>query len=323
LKFIAADVNKNNSITASDLSEIRKLILGRTNRFEKNTSWRFIQSNYKFIDPQDPFSEVWDQDFKVEKLDGNYYGNYTGIKVGDVDDSNKLNGLAGVSSRSGLKHRIFLTDVDILAGKEVEVEISLPSLNMDGVQAAFQIDPSMGRIIEYSIPDQSAFTLDHFGDKYLDRGVLLTSWNASHLNSYDLKVKLKIQLNKNAKLSEVLSLNSDLLTPEAYMSGMDPQKLLLEFNQGNNMSNGLKLFQNIPNPFTVGTIIPFEVSYDGNIKIYITDMTGNKVYSAQQYFTSGYHEIELSKKLFNKPGIYYYHLQTDRDNFYRRMILLD
>ncbi|MBK7466347.1 MAG: HYR domain-containing protein [Saprospiraceae bacterium] len=306
LKFIAADANNSGSVTTSDIVEIRKLILGKIDRFTKNQSWRFIQSDYKFIDPLDPLSEIWDNDFKVEKLNGNHYGNYTGIKIGDIDDSNRPNGFAGnATSRSQLKHRIFLEDQTLEAGKVVDVDIVIPySANLEGIQAAFQIDPMIGTILEVTIPEFSALTTDHIGDKFLNKGVLLTSWIASPANQNDLKLRLKLQVNRAIKLSDILTLNHDILASEAYVQDKDVHQLLLEFNQSNAIGQGLKLFQNIPNPFTVGTIIPFEVSYDGNVKLYITDMTGSKVYTSEVYYSQGYYEIELSKRfLINQAYI--------------------
>jgi hypothetical protein len=40
-KLLAADVNNDGKVTASDLTELRKLILGITPVLPKNTSWRF------------------------------------------------------------------------------------------------------------------------------------------------------------------------------------------------------------------------------------------------------------------------------------------
>jgi hypothetical protein len=55
-KLIAADANRSGVITALDLLEIRKLILGITNKFQNNTSWRFVDDFYEFPDPYNPFS---------------------------------------------------------------------------------------------------------------------------------------------------------------------------------------------------------------------------------------------------------------------------
>ncbi|MBK9737545.1 MAG: hypothetical protein IPO92_22355 [Saprospiraceae bacterium] len=41
-KLIAADANNDGKVTASDLTDLRKLILGITNTLPSNESWRFL-----------------------------------------------------------------------------------------------------------------------------------------------------------------------------------------------------------------------------------------------------------------------------------------
>lgn len=53
-KMIAADVNKSESITASDITEIRKLILGYQEKFQKTQSWEFVDAEFGF-NPAAPF----------------------------------------------------------------------------------------------------------------------------------------------------------------------------------------------------------------------------------------------------------------------------
>ena len=50
-KHIAADINADKSISANDLLELRKMILGINENFESNTSWRFVDKKYNFQDP--------------------------------------------------------------------------------------------------------------------------------------------------------------------------------------------------------------------------------------------------------------------------------
>lgn len=55
-KYIAADANNTKSITAADLSEIRKLILGvNSNYGNSQKSWRFIPVSHVFVDQTNPF----------------------------------------------------------------------------------------------------------------------------------------------------------------------------------------------------------------------------------------------------------------------------
>ena len=55
-KLIAADVNRSQSITAADISEIRKLILGTTERFKSVPSWVFVPTEHVFADRTQPWN---------------------------------------------------------------------------------------------------------------------------------------------------------------------------------------------------------------------------------------------------------------------------
>ncbi|MCB0545841.1 MAG: hypothetical protein KDC70_20100, partial [Saprospiraceae bacterium] len=68
-KWIAADVNKTNSITSLDVAEIRKLILGIYSEFPNNTSWRFIDKDYSFPNPSNPFFPAFPEDISIDASD--------------------------------------------------------------------------------------------------------------------------------------------------------------------------------------------------------------------------------------------------------------
>ena len=55
--IIAADVNKSGIITTLDMIQLRQLILQRIVTFPSNTSWRFIEKKYVFLDPTKPLLE--------------------------------------------------------------------------------------------------------------------------------------------------------------------------------------------------------------------------------------------------------------------------
>ena len=79
-KLIAADIDKNNNVSTKDLLELRKLILQLIDKFPSNTSWRFIDGNYVFPDPSNPFKtsfpEVnyrdWETDRKSTRLNSSH-----------------------------------------------------------------------------------------------------------------------------------------------------------------------------------------------------------------------------------------------------------
>ncbi|MFN8303105.1 MAG: hypothetical protein U0U46_11470 [Saprospiraceae bacterium] len=88
-KIIAADANKSNSVTTFDIVELRKLILGIYTELPNNTSWRFIDKNFVFSDPSNPFASVPFAenislgDAQASQMDDDF----TGIKIGDLNGS--------------------------------------------------------------------------------------------------------------------------------------------------------------------------------------------------------------------------------------------
>ena len=98
-KLIAADVNNSKNITASDLTELRKLILGVQDKFQNNTSWRFADASYIFEDMNQPWT--FSESLKYESLDANMTtSDFIAIKVGDVNGTVSENIIGKTQNRS-------------------------------------------------------------------------------------------------------------------------------------------------------------------------------------------------------------------------------
>ncbi len=85
-QLLAGDVNCSGSITAADIAEIRKLILGVSTDFSCHSSWMFVPTAYIFPDPSNPWNcpqEIKIQPLVVSRLNEHFIG----IKRGDVNGS--------------------------------------------------------------------------------------------------------------------------------------------------------------------------------------------------------------------------------------------
>ena len=102
-QHIAADVNLSGSISAADISEIRKVILGNRTGFSSDKSWRFMEEDYQFLDSNDPLVEAWKESMMFDPFDSDATINWLGVKLGDVDGSADPSGL-----NSGKYHEIDL-----------------------------------------------------------------------------------------------------------------------------------------------------------------------------------------------------------------------
>ncbi|MEZ4895877.1 MAG: redoxin domain-containing protein, partial [Saprospiraceae bacterium] len=112
-ELIAADINHDDRISAIDVVEMRKLVLGIDTAFKHNTSWRFIPKNYEYPGVDSLFITGFPEDIPIgEVLDKPDKANFIGIKVGDVNGSAEVN-LNGTTietrNREALSYRFLTT----------------------------------------------------------------------------------------------------------------------------------------------------------------------------------------------------------------------
>jgi hypothetical protein len=84
-KLLAADVDDSGQIDAIDQVLIQRLILGRSSQFPAGL-WRFVPTNYVFLDPQNPWnasSNLWYTNLVADVT----HGDFVAIKLGDVNNS--------------------------------------------------------------------------------------------------------------------------------------------------------------------------------------------------------------------------------------------
>ena len=83
-KIIAADVNGDGKVSAIDLVYIKRLILGLDTVYPVKTLWKFVDSNYIFPDPTNPFPFM--DSISVNNLSAPIVKQtFIGIKLGDVN----------------------------------------------------------------------------------------------------------------------------------------------------------------------------------------------------------------------------------------------
>ena len=83
-KIMAADVNGDGKVSAIDLVYIKRLILGLDTVYPVKTLWKFVDSNYIFPDPTNPFPFM--DSISVNNLSAPIVKQtFIGIKLGDVN----------------------------------------------------------------------------------------------------------------------------------------------------------------------------------------------------------------------------------------------
>ncbi|MBK9727826.1 MAG: HYR domain-containing protein [Saprospiraceae bacterium] len=324
LKFVAADVNNNNRITAADVVDIRKLILGKIDHFTNSPSWKFLLSDFKFKDQEDPLSEVYPTSYQITNINKNYYLDFTGVKMGDVDDSNNPSLFHDKIQNRESNPVLIVAQNNFLEKDQLhEIELDMSQFaELEGMQFELVLDPTKA-IIQGVVGDESNQLKE---DAYFivpGKNSIRISYVKTLPSQETWKIKLRILVKQSAQVAELLEIGNEDFISEAYFQDGSSSNIHLDFLDQNSVQDGLSLFQNIPNPFKQTTIIPFQTSENTEIAIRIIDMNGRLVFETRKMFSKGYHEFELNKNVLNKSGIYYYQMKTNKSSLFRRMILID
>lgn len=327
-KMIAADINNDEDISASDLLVLRKLILGSITELPNNGSWRFIDANYTFADPTDPFGNNLPESIDIEVLDSDMNIDFIAVKVGDINENATANlkDQSASSVRSEKSVSMKVANQNFEAGNLVVVPVTI-SEEMIATGIQFTIETGSG--LEFADVTSETINIsdDNIGFASLSEGVITLSWNhAAGISLSDNEAVLEIVFNatNSGSIAKELNISSSLLKAEIYNEDLETMDIefAIEGREDDNM-NGFVLYQNVPNPFTETTNISFElpVSKLGTLTVY--DMTGKVVSSIQRTFEIGANQITLNRADLGTSGVLYYQLQVGEYIASRKMILID
>jgi hypothetical protein len=216
-KMIAADANKSNSITTFDLVQIRKLILFIDTEFPNNTSWRFVDKDYVFPNPTNPWSQVFPEVINYNNVNQTTLGaDFVAIKIGDVNSSAQTNFASAGDDRNTVGSLVFnVEDRKLNAGDEYTVEFAAKDFEVLGYQFTLNFDKQAVEFVEVAPAVAKA---ENFGLTLLEDGAITTSWNDNNVNVADGEVvfSLVFRALTNVKLSDAFTANGRFTAAEAY-----------------------------------------------------------------------------------------------------------
>jgi len=128
-------------------------------------------------------------------------------------------------------------------------------------------------------------------------------------------------LTDGIMLSDVISMESERMLPEAYDNFGEIYNLNVEFIERTAIAaDAFELFQNQPNPFGTETVIGFVLPEEMDVTIEIIDETGRLIRSYDIQATEGYNALRVDADNLSS-GLYYYRLVSDKYHAVKRMIL--
>jgi len=320
-KLIAADANNTGSVTAGDLLDIRSLILGLADEYSNNVSWRFINGQFEFENPQTPWD--FEEEFIIDELyiDSDSV-DFIGIKIGDVNNSvvQSYTGM-DVEGRSSEMFSMLVKDYEFNSGEEQTITFAMADDRLiEGMQFTLEYDPGKLDILNISSP---VLTLSQSNINYFEkgRGLMTLSWNGLspvELNEGTLVFELTVKTHAKCYLRDVLNLNSAYTTAEAYDESLDKMNIELRFDDGN--QEHFTVYQNTPNPFEDETTIRFYLPETSGVTTTVFDGNGKIIHEVQGHYSKGTNTILLAKDIFDYQGLYFYQLTDGKSTIVKKMI---
>jgi Proprotein convertase P-domain len=322
-KVIAADIDNNQKVTAADLVNLRKNILGISASFpNQQQSWRFVTADHVFQDIANPFPFA--EQYEYESITSNKTNqNFIPIKIGDVNNSATY-GLKDnvVESRSNTIIEFSTSAQTCFANVETQVPVFAHNLtNIVGMQGTFRFDAKNIAITNVS---SGAITVNeaNFGYQEVEKGKISFSFNDSKAFVADDNTPLFYitVLPKQAMFADqIFSLSSEI-TP---VSGFDSELKLVKIVMRTVNKSDLELLQNTPNPFVDKTYINFRLGHAGHAKVVIMDINGRTIREWSGDYAAGEHQIKVSREDINISGVLVYQLQSSGQTITKKMILVD
>ncbi len=312
-KIIAADVNRSGSITAYDLVIMRQLILQIIDAYPGNQSWCFIDHDYAFPSPENPFSSVFPETIQLNNFSGDLNGiQFTGVKIGDVNLSADAANAGTRSEQNAGEVSIVLPGKSLLAGEEAMIPVQAKDFNdIIGCQFALKWNPEWIEVTDVVPALSIGIDESHFGMKHLDKGTLVFSWDQPESkgvswNENETLFYLKLKARSMLELEQQIAISPDVMLPEAYSSDDIHLKVVLSVE--NEMpTNAYTLLGNTPNPFSDKTTIGFNAPESTEGEFCLVDALGIKRIQFQRKFDKGINYIALDRgDILLAGGVYFY-----------------
>lgn len=312
-KMLAADANRSNSITTFDIVELRKLILGVYTELPDNTSWRFVQDDYVFPDPGNPFASPIPDSVYVSNFAGNGPAEHTfyGYKVGDVNNTSIPSDFIPASDDRAVTC-ITLPDLIFQAGETIEISVKAGEAGKwNGLQLGLQFDPAMieiEQVISGVLPglDENAWAKPR-------PGLLNLSWFDAIPQTVlpgDGLFNLRIRALASGRLSEAITLSAEHLHPEFYAANNTVHSLQLRFSEPIASGELTAIYPPQPNPTSLGASFPIRLAEPETLRVEVMDASGRIIFQQGWLLESGNQMLDIPASVFQMSGVYVWRVQV-------------
>jgi len=292
--LIAADINKDDQITAIDLIELRKLILGVYDNFPNNKSWRFLgpHKNYTTLSDVEDYMTIRELSNEI---------NLEAIKVGDVNQSHTLTAnKTYVDSRSLTNFKLILKKYRNTEGELSVGFYASKDIKLAGLQAALHVGDHKGLKL---IPHQLDITAENY---HRTSDLIKISWSNQNQEIQTGELLFEITYENSEAIAPIY-LDSDF-DNELYQSiDLSAHSLVLDYADDTRVNNKEDILQMYihPNPVNYKSTIRV-VSKDRQATQYeIIDAAGLLITSKSITLEAGHNKININRNEFPESGVYF------------------
>lgn len=323
-KMIAGDINNSGHISALDLVDLRKLILGAYEELPSNDSWRFISAD-QHLSLENPW--IFIEGLATTNLTMTLTNtDFIGVKTGDLNGSATVNSInVSAENRSASFLSLEIESKKVVVGEQIQIDVmSSNYTDVHGFQLAMNFEGL--RILdivggELEVSQENVI--------HSDQEVSMTYASQQLKSVIPSAVLFTIQVEalQAGSLKDMVHIDNNVVKGEAYYT----ENLEIADVQLGVIANGTleiedeyKLFQNEPNPFREGTQIGFTLPAAGFATLSVYNVSGKIIKQVKNDFVKGYNVIELSKTDFGgNAKVLYYQLESGDFSATRKMVLVE
>ena len=330
-KIIAADVDGSNTVTNMDIVLTRALILQNISHFPDNNIWKFINSDFIFSDPMNPFP--YESSRSYSSAANAIEQNFIGVKLGDVNNSWNPT-IAKSLKNSNLIFEI--PELSAVSGDVISVPIRAYEFSsLSGLQFTLEWDKT---VLSYAGTINQQLEMS-FGQTQINNGMLSGLWSTENPDGYNIDngavmFEVLFEVIGSTGFYSEIQFSSQMTSLEAYNTV--PEEIAISVIDGivniENPSNYInynnaEFYANVhPNPFSDYINILFTIPDNEFLTIEIFDIYGKKVEDLSNYFTIGNHIIKWYASGINgselSDGTYLLSIKSQNYNKVMKLILM-
>jgi len=301
--MIAADANNSRSITTFDIVELRKLLLGTYTVLPNCPAWRFVDSDFVFPNPNNPFQVVFPETKEIPVHNDSVSGDlhFRAVKVGDLNCS-AFPGLAPVAEPRTTT-TLLLPDMHLQPGMATDVPVFLSDREAWlGVQVGLAFDP-MRVGVEAVLPgDLPGWDAHNTAQPH--RGVVNLLWYDVAPHAFDPDVPaffVRLRASEPVSVRDVLRMAADARN-EGYTHTGAVRNLHLKFCDAE--SAGAEIGVVWPNPTSGAARIDLYLDVPGPVVVEVWNAQGQQTWQQYQQVDAGAQRLVLPASAFSGGGMY-------------------